>query len=155
MARVMEIVTPLGEDLLFHRMRADEEVSRLGEYEIDLLSKKSDIDLDQILAKHVTVKLELPEGKTRYFNGFVTRFVQVGMHGKYHLYHATVRPWLWFLTRTTNCRIFQEMSVPDIVKKVFERSHDRRFQDRAVGDLRASAPTACSTARPTSTSSRA
>ena len=120
MARMMEIVTPLGEDLLFHRMRANEEMSRLGEYEIDLLSKKSDIDLDQILAKNVTVKLELPDQKTRYFNGFVTRFLQVGMHGKYHLYHATVRPWLWFLTRTINCRIFQEMSVPDIVKKIFE-----------------------------------
>jgi len=62
----------------------------------------------------------LPDQKTRYFNGFVTRFIQVGMHGKYHLYHATVRPWLWFLTRTINCRIFQEMSVPDIVKKIFE-----------------------------------
>jgi len=120
MARMMEIVTPLGEDLLFHRMRANEEMSRLGEYEIDLLSKKSDIDLDQILAKNVTVKLELPDQKTRYFNGFVTRFLQVGMHGKYHLYHATVRPWLWFLTRRINCRIFQEMSVPDIVKKIFE-----------------------------------
>ena len=128
MARVMEIVTPLGEDLLFHRLRANEEISRLGEYEIDLLSKKADIDLDQILAKNVTVKLELPERKTRYFNGFVARFVQVGMHGRYHLYHATVRPWLWFLTRTINCRIFQEMSVPDIIKKVFD--------DYAIADFK-------------------
>jgi type VI secretion system secreted protein VgrG len=106
--------------LLFHRMHARDEISRLSEYEIDLLSKQADIDLDKILAQKVTVKLELPAGKTRFFNGFVTRFVQVGMHGRYHLYRATVRPWLWFLTRTANCRIFQEMDVPDIVKKVFD-----------------------------------
>ena len=31
----------------------------------------------------------------------------------------TVRPWLWFLTRTTDCRIFQDKTVPDIVKQVF------------------------------------
>ena len=121
MPRLMEISTPLGPDeLLFLRMHAREEVSRLFEYEIDLLSKKGDIDPDKILAKSVTVKLELPERKTRHFNGYVTRFAQVGMHGRFHLYRAKVRPWLWFLTRGANCRIFQELTVPEILKKVFD-----------------------------------
>ena len=39
--------------------------------------------------------------------------------GRYHRYRAEVRPWLWFLSRTSDCRIFQEMTVPDIIKKVF------------------------------------
>ncbi len=121
MRRVMEITTPLGEDvLLFHRMTAREELSRLSEFQIALLSEKGDIDLDKILGKSVTVKLELPKDKTRYFNGYVTRFAQVSMHGRYHLYQATVRPWLWFLTRTANCRIFQDMTVPDIIKQIFD-----------------------------------
>ena len=121
MRRVMEISTPLGEDvLLFHRMTAREELSRLSEFQIALLSDKGDIDLDKILGKSVTVKLELPDDKTRYFNGYVTRFAQVSMHGRYHLYQATVRPWLWFLTRTANCRIFQDMTVPDIIKQIFD-----------------------------------
>jgi type VI secretion system secreted protein VgrG len=121
MARVIEITTPLGADvLLFHRMRAREEIGRLFEYEIDLLSRKGDVDLDKILATGVTVKIELPERKIRHFNGYVTRFAQAGMLGRYHVYRASVRPWLWFLTRVSNCRIFQEMSVPDIIKKVFD-----------------------------------
>jgi type VI secretion system secreted protein VgrG len=121
MRRVMEISTPLGEDvLLFHRMTAREELSRLSEFQIALLSEQGDIDLDKILGKSVTVKLELPDDKTRYFNGYVTRFAQVSMHGRYHLYQATVRPWLWFLTRTANCRIFQDMTVPDIIKQIFD-----------------------------------
>ena len=49
------------------------------------------------------------------------------MHGRYHLYRATVRPWLWFLTRTADCRIFQDMSAPDIIKKV--------FQDHPIADF--------------------
>ncbi len=117
----MSITTPLGGDaLLFHRMHAREELSRLSEFQVDLLSSRGDIDVDKILGKNVTVKLELPSNQARYFNGYVTRFSQTGMHGRYHAYHATVRPWLWFLTRTANCRIFQDMKVPDIIKKVFD-----------------------------------
>ncbi|MCK7513612.1 MAG: contractile injection system protein, VgrG/Pvc8 family [Desulfobacterales bacterium] len=59
-------------------------------------------------------------GGTRWFNGYVTRFSQVGMHGRYHAYRASIRPWLWFMTRRTNCRIFQELTVPEIIKKIFD-----------------------------------
>ena len=120
MARTFELITPLGADvLLFHRMHAREELSRLSEFQIDALSTRSDINLDEILGKNVTVKVELAGGKIRHFNGYVTRFSQAGMRGRYHAYQATVRPWLWFLTRRANCRIFQQMTVPDILKKVF------------------------------------
>ena len=118
--RFLEIKTPLGDDLLFHRMRGREELGRLSEFEIDLLSAKGDLDFDKIAGKDVTVKLELPNDATRFFHGFVTRFVQRGTHGRYFAYHAVVSPWLWFLTRTANCRIFQEKTVPDILKEVLE-----------------------------------
>ena len=118
--RVMEIATPLGDGvLLFHGMHAREEMSRLSEYQLDLLSERNDINLDEILGKNVTVTLALAEDQKRYFNGYVTRFAQSGMYGRYHRYYAVVRPWLWLLTRTTDCRIFQDMTVPDIVKAVF------------------------------------
>ncbi len=118
--RVMEIVTPLGDGvLLFHGMRGREELSRLSEYQLDLLSEHGDIDIDKILGKNVTVKLGLPDDSTRYFNGYVTRFAQSGTYGRYNRYVATVRPWLWFLTRTADCRIFQDKTVPDILKAVF------------------------------------
>jgi len=71
----MDITTPLGPDvLLFHTMHAREELSRVGECRLDLLSLKSDIKLDDILGKSVTIKLALQDDSTRYFNGFVTRF---------------------------------------------------------------------------------
>jgi type VI secretion system secreted protein VgrG len=52
------------------------------------------------------------------------------MFGRYYRYHAVVRPWLWFLSRTADCRIFQDMTVPDIVKTVFG-TIDRRRHVRA------------------------
>ena len=118
--RVMEIVTPLGEDvLLFRGMSAHEEMSRLFEYRLDLLSSRDSISVDDILGKNVTIKFVLPDDTTRFFNGYVTRFAQGGMYGRYNRYVAIVRPWLWFLTRTADCRIFQDMKVPDIIKAVF------------------------------------
>jgi type VI secretion system secreted protein VgrG len=118
MVNVMEISTPLGNDLLFHRMSGREDLSQLFEYQVDLLSARSDISLDEIMGKNVTVKLELPDDSTRFYNGYVTRFTQMGTLGRYYTYHATVRPWLWFLTRTADCRIFSKMTVPKIVEKV-------------------------------------
>jgi len=120
MPRVMELVTPLGEDvLLFHGMSAREEISRPFEYQLDLLSAKDNVKFDDILGKNVTLKVALPDESTRFFNGYVTRIAQGGTYGRYNRYFVTVRPWLWFLTRTADCRIFQDMKVPDIIKQVF------------------------------------
>jgi type VI secretion system secreted protein VgrG len=120
MARLMEIATPLGADtLLFHGMHAREELSRVSEFQLDLLSAKGDINLDDILGKNVTITVMTAKDQPRYFNGYVTRFAQSGKVGRYHRYLAVVRPWLWFLSRTADCRIFQNKTVPEILKTVF------------------------------------
>lgn len=117
--RSIAISTPLGEDvLLFHRMTAKEELGRLFRYEVDLLSQDPNIKFEKILGQNVTIRLSLPGKEHRYFNGYVSQFSQVGTHGIYHAYRAVVQPWLWFLTRAADCRIFQEMTVPDIIRVV-------------------------------------
>jgi Rhs element Vgr protein len=135
--KVMEIKTPLSSDeLLFYRLSAREELSRLSEFQIAMLSPKGDVKLEDLLGQPVTVKLELPDDKVRHFHGFVTRFGQRPMVGRYHRYHATVYPWLWFLTRTTNCRIFQEKSVPDILKDVFDKHSVADVKFELTGNYR-------------------
>ncbi len=137
MARAMEITTPLGEDvLLFHGMHAREEMSRLYEYQLDLLSDEPDIAVDDILGKNVTLTLELPDENVRHFNGFVTRFSQNGKYGRFHRYQAVVGPWLWLLSRTADCRIFQEMTVPDIIKQVFDDHTTADVEDELTGTYR-------------------
>ncbi|MBD8121362.1 type VI secretion system tip protein VgrG [Pseudomonas lutea] len=118
--REITVSSVLGPDvLLFRRMTATEELSTLSEYNVDLYSERSDLDIDDVLATQMTVSVELPKGAQRYFSGMVTRFVYTGRQGRFATYHAVLRPWLWFLTRSSDCRIFQEKSVPDIVKAVF------------------------------------
>src|SRR3954470_9668203 len=136
MPPVMEFRGPFNDELLFAGIHAREELSRLYEYNLDLLSVKNDLDADKILGKAVSVKLALPDDKTRYFNGYVSRFAQGGSSGRYVRYTAVVRPWLWFLTRTTDCRIFQEMTVPDIIKKVFADDGTSDFKFDLTGTYR-------------------
>src|SRR5262249_31876720 len=115
----IELVTPLGEELLFHGMTVHDELGRLGEFQLDLLSKNSDVDRDKILGAKVATSGLLHEDTVRYFNGYVTRFSAGAALGRYARYHATVSPWLWFLTRTADCRIFQDKTVRQIVEEVF------------------------------------
>jgi len=127
-SRQISIKTPLGAGVLrLVAMQGSEELGRLYQYQLVLYSENPAIAIDDILGQNVTVKLLGPQGRPRFFNGFVTRFSQVGWseHGL-SIYRATVSPWLWFLTRTADCRIFQEQTVVDIVKTVF---NDNGFSD--------------------------
>ena len=67
---------------------------------------------------------------------------------------ATVRPWLWFLTRTADCRIFQDMKVPDIIKMVFADHKSADFKLELTGTY-GSGLTVSSIGRATSISSAA
>ena len=134
MARMIELTTPLGKDvLLFRALHGREELGRLSEFELSALSSRADIDPGGLLGKSVTVKLELLGGGYRYFDGHVTRFTQGGMVGRYYQYRMTARPWLWFLTRTADCRIFQEKTVPEILKEIFADHAMAIFEDGLTG----------------------
>src|SRR5690606_33517587 len=53
------------------------------------------------------------------YNGYVSHFWYEGTSDRATSYRATVVPWLWFLTQTTDCRIFQELTTPEIIQTVF------------------------------------
>jgi type VI secretion system secreted protein VgrG len=114
------VFSALGTDvLLFRRMTGSECLSGLSEYELEMLSETADLHIDKVLGTLLTVSVVQPLGGTRYFNGYVTRFSTDGRLGRLYRYRATIRPWLWFLTRAADCRVFQEMNVIDIIKSVF------------------------------------
>jgi len=120
--RNVAVSSPLGDDVLvLRRMTATEQLGRLFECELELLSEDSAVAFESMVGENMTVRVELPTGETRYFNGFVSAFSQAsGTAAERHAaYRATLRPWLWFLTRTADCRIFQEKTAPDIIKEVF------------------------------------
>lgn len=106
--------------MLLDSISGQEELGRLFNYELDLVTDDPALDFDRILGENVTVRIQLSEDKARYINGYVARFASGGLKRGLRAYTATVVPWTWFLTRTSNFRIFQNIKVEDVIKQIFE-----------------------------------
>ncbi|WGT64102.1 type VI secretion system Vgr family protein [Variovorax paradoxus] len=120
--RIVKAHTPLAEDqLIFRSMHGAEGLSQLFEFEVDLLSPSVSLDMKSVLGKPLSLEIQTV-GEPRFLNGQIVRFTMVGRESstsRYVVYRATVRPWLWYLTRTSDCKIFQNKSVVDILDEVF------------------------------------
>jgi type VI secretion system secreted protein VgrG len=108
--RMMHISTPLGVDVvLLTFFSGNEGLCVPFSFEMTLVSENSRIAFDQIIGGNVTVAIGTEEGSARFFNGLISRFSQDSGAGDSGLarYSATLVPWFWLLTKTTNSRIFQ------------------------------------------------
>lgn len=133
-SRSFELKTPAGKDvLLLKSMHGVEAMSQPFRWSLDLLSEKGDVEADDILGKTVTIGMDLPNGKSRYFHGYVTEFSLGGWSQKYNQYRAIVRPWYWLLTRTADCKIFQEKTVPQIFEEVVKQYGFTDYQLKLSG----------------------
>ncbi|MBW1745111.1 MAG: type VI secretion system tip protein VgrG, partial [Deltaproteobacteria bacterium] len=124
--RLIAIDTPLGKDaLLLAGFHGIEGISDLFSFELDLLSENHNIKFEDIIGKNVAVSIILADGDKRFFNGIISSFSQgrgsseADKDSPFSHYAATMVPWFWLLTRTADSRIFQKLSVPDIVEKIF------------------------------------
>src|SRR5262252_9439700 len=86
------------QQLLFRSMTADDGLSQLFEFHLDVLSESHTIDLDSVLGQEMSVSVEATLGPARHFHGYVTSFSYVGGDGTYAAYRAVLRPHLWKLT---------------------------------------------------------
>ena len=119
--RPLRVTTPLGQDtFLLTDFRGHEGISQLFEFHLDLLAERgTEIHFDKILGQSVTVEMRLLNGDKRYFNGLVKRFSQGGRDETFVKFRAEVVPKLWLLTKKIQSRIFQHLTVPDILRQVF------------------------------------
>jgi type VI secretion system secreted protein VgrG len=118
--RRLKLTTPLGDNvLLLVAFRGREELSRLSHFQLDMISDTTDIEPARIVGLNVTVSMELADGSERFFNGFVSQFVAGDEGDGRRNYRAEVVPWLWFLTQTADCRIFQNKKVDAILQQIF------------------------------------
>jgi len=135
--RLIAVSTPLDDDVLvIRRMVGHEQMSQLFEYELELYSEDLEIKYEDLLGGNATVRVETEGESTRYFNGYISQFSLLGQEGRHYTYQAKLKPWLWFLTRTADCRIFQEMTAPDIIKQVFRDHGFTDFKDELSGTYR-------------------
>ncbi len=113
-------------------LHGSEYISDLFEFELEVLSENLDVSADQVVGKPATVTIQ--NEHSRYFNGFIKSltFGEVDEHN-HRVYRMTMVPWLWFLSKKSNCRIFQEQNTKDIVSQIFSDLGFSDFQFKAAG----------------------
>jgi type VI secretion system secreted protein VgrG len=132
--RLISFASPLGKDaLLLQSFSGHEAVSQPFHFSADFLSENHSISFKDIVGKQVTLLVHHAGDDKRHWNGFISRFACVGGDNRFTHYRAEIVPWLWFLTRTADCQIFQHKTILEIIKKVFQDHGFQDFQDRTQG----------------------
>jgi type VI secretion system secreted protein VgrG len=123
--RTLAVATPLdGEQpaFLLTGMHGREELSRPFAFQLELAAETSTtVAPADLVGRPIGWTVSYPSGVTRQFHGVVKSLVAGEFLGRARrVYRAEVVPWLWLLTRTTNCKIFQNKTAPAIIEDVFK-----------------------------------
>jgi type VI secretion system secreted protein VgrG len=125
--RPIRVDTPLGEDvLLLEQFAGWEALSQQFHFDLQAVSTNASLSLDDILQRPVLVTLSLVSGADRYIHGIVNRADQLERGKGLTTYRLGIVPWTWFLTLLTDCRIFENQTVQQIIERIFT---DQGFQD--------------------------
>lgn len=101
------------------RFAGDEGLSRLFEYQIDVVSEQADLDLENMLHKPAALTVHGKNGDSS-IQGIVARVEQRhGFHG-YYFYQVTLAPKLWQLTRVHQNQIFLDQTLPQIIESLLQ-----------------------------------
>ena len=124
--RPLQVATPLSEDsLLVTGFRGSEQLSQPFSFQLSLIAENSTaIDFSKLIGNDITLRVatmgESEETEWRYINGICARFAQGNRNEEFTSFYAEVVPKVWLLTRQFRSRIFQQKSVPDILKEVLK-----------------------------------
>lgn len=121
------------------RMEGVEGISELFEWNLVVTTDDKLISFSDVVGRKAT--LTIKRGETRYVNGIVSRFKQGEEGNRLITFHVTIVPKLWRLQHRHDARIFQELTVPEIVKKVLDiaglsSGDDYQFNDVKPGPIR-------------------
>jgi type VI secretion system secreted protein VgrG len=120
--RPLQLETVLGPDvLILNGFTGEEGVSTPFAFTLELASTNAAIDPAAVVHTPVVISVYTPDNEKRVLHGLVRRFSQLGRtEAGIITYRAEVVPWLWFLSLSSDCRIFQGMNAIEIAQQVFK-----------------------------------
>ena len=123
--RPMAITTSLGPDaLLLTRLEGVESLSAPYCFSLDLLAEKP-VAFDAVLGQPASIRIDAPSCPRRWYHGIIRQLSETGqVHSHragtiFTTYQAELVPRLWLLSLRTQSRVFQAVSVKDVLMQVF------------------------------------
>ncbi|MGC2660818.1 MAG: type VI secretion system tip protein TssI/VgrG [Bryobacteraceae bacterium] len=142
--RLLEAITPAGTDvLLLHSFSGSEGVSRPFRFTLKLVADvmnnmPAQVTPSSIVGQPMGLRITLSDPNSassgqRYISGMCERFSVEDADDEFAHYTAVVVPWFSFLNYFSNCRIFQDMAVPDIISKIVsDAGFSSQFQNNTT-----------------------
>lgn len=123
--RLIGIETPLGNKLKLRSISGHAELSRLFRYDLEMVCTSGEVSsadlINNLVGKQhsisVRIDLDADEGE-RFINGHISRVRSDFSSDGGTVYRAELVPTFWFGTKTSDCRIFQDMKVTEIIETV-------------------------------------
>jgi len=112
-------VTGLSQTLRVVRFAGREGLSELFQFELVIACEDGAIAAADVVGKPALLSLKTDDGDLRYVSGVIARFACGDSGKKVTLYHLTLVPKHWRLLHRNDCRIYQELTAPEIIEKVF------------------------------------
>lgn len=137
--RIGRMFTPLkANDLVLIEFSGSEAVNAISQFRVKALSSKPISEIEPLLGEAVAVEIVTPLGDVRDFHQMVDAIRYLGPEGSAHVYEFELRPWFWQLSRRINARIFHEVNVIDVIRKIVDEygnSDVAGFIDLTVGSF--------------------
>ncbi|QDF07001.1 type VI secretion system tip protein VgrG [Myxococcus xanthus] len=110
-----------AEALSVSSISGTEALSHLYDFRVDFFAKDGNpIATSELLEQDALLTLSIRDSAPRYVHGWVREVESLGMKTGRRRYRAHVVPRLWRLTQHHRSRIFQQKSVPDILKDILD-----------------------------------
>lgn len=126
--RLLRLEAPVPK-LFIKAARVVEGLGKLTEVTVDFMAADKKLDLAEIVGKPVTIKIRKSDDEGSGWRTYVAHCIEgqfIGLQEGYGFYSIECRPWLWFLTRNRNNRIFQNLTAQAIIEQIFG---DNGFSD--------------------------
>jgi type VI secretion system secreted protein VgrG len=119
--RLLSLTTPLGTDVLMaDSFECVEALSELFDLQLRVLcTTDTTVSPADLIGKRATLGMAVDDsGTQRSFNGMIASIESLGGDSDFNSYGLRLVPALWLLTLNTQTRVFQNLSVVDIIKQV-------------------------------------
>jgi type VI secretion system secreted protein VgrG len=128
-AASLQIATPLGgHKLVLDALEGEEAISEPFFFRLSLHATEDGLDASTLIGEGLTVTLVDGSGNKRIIHGRATRATISN-----DAWNIELRPWLWLLHLTTDHKIFQSKTAPEIIKAVFDGLGYSDYQDSLTG----------------------
>ncbi|NBC18128.1 MAG: type VI secretion system tip protein VgrG, partial [Bacteroidetes bacterium] len=104
----------------------EEAISDLYRFHLKLVCENAEVPFDDIVGHEAGLKVRRGD-HAKWYHGLIIDMEQLHQGTKWTHYRATLVPRLWKLSVNHRSRVFPDMTVPEILKKVLE---DNGFVDK-------------------------